>query len=171
MSYAPPPAAPPPPPPGFGSAPETMPGTTKAAVVLLWIAFGLGICGGVATVASYAVLSSMESAGDVSIPPSFMPLLVASIIQIIVWTVLRGVFAVRIAKRSAAARKGAIILEAVGVGLGILSWIITPELEIAGADTTSNTASTMIGVFVGFALAAIIIGLLSTQDSKRWCDR
>jgi uncharacterized membrane protein len=168
MSYPPPPAAPPPPP---MSAPESMPGTTKGAVVLLWILFGFGICGGVLTLVGFATLSALDTQGDVEIPSSFMPFLVASIVQVIIWTVLRGVFAVRIAKRSASARKGAIILELVGIGLGILSWIFTPEIEVTGADAASNTASTMIGMVLGIALALVLVGLLSTQDSKRWCDR
>lgn len=168
MSYPPPPAAPAPPP---MSAPETMPGSTKGAVVLLWILFGFGICGGVLAVVAYAALSPLESNGDIEMPGSLMPILIATIIQVIVWTVLRGVFAVKIAKRSASARKGAVILEIVGIGLGILSWILTPEVEAVGADTTTSDPSSMIGVVIGFALAAIIIGLLSSQDSKRWCDR
>jgi hypothetical protein len=169
MSYPPTPPLPPGPP--LGSVPETMPGSTKGAVVLLWILFGFGICGGAASVFGYAMLASMEEAGDVVIPSSFMPFLVASIIQILVWTVLRGIFAVRIAKRSAGARKGAIILEIVGLGLGILSWIFTPEVEMTGAaDAGSSAASGLIGAIIGTALAAIIIGLLSTADSKRWCN-
>ncbi|MDA1361715.1 hypothetical protein O1R50_18955 [Glycomyces luteolus] len=169
MSYPPPP--PPPPGPPLGSVPETMPGSTKGAVVLLWILFGFGICGGALSVFGYAALAALEDSGDVMIPSAFMPFLVASIIQIIIWTVLRAVFAVRIAKRSAGARKGAIILEAVGLGLSLLSWIFTPEVEVTGAaDAGSTAASGLIGAIIGIALAAIIIGLLSTADSKRWCN-
>ncbi|MCC3763943.1 hypothetical protein K3N28_12795 [Glycomyces sp. TRM65418] len=167
MNHPPPPAAPPPPIP----TPETMPGTTKAAVVLLWILFGFGICGGIGALVGYAGLSTLESQGDVEIPSSFMPYLVASIVQLLIWTVLRGVFAVKIAKRSASARKGAVILELVGVALGILAWILTPEVEVVGADAATNTASSLISTIIGIALAGIVIGLLSTQDTKRWCDR
>jgi hypothetical protein len=148
-----------------------MPGTTKGAVVLLWILFGFGICGGVLGVVGYAGLAALETQGDIVIPSSLMPFLIASTIQIVIWTVLRGVFAVKIAKRSAGARTGAIILELVGVGLGILAWIFTPEVEVSGAEASTNAASGMIGAIIGIALAAIVIALLSTADSKRWCDR
>jgi hypothetical protein len=168
MSYPPPPQPPPGPP--LGAVPEKMPGSTRGAVVLLWILFGFGICGGAASVFGYYGLSVMQDQGDVVIPDSFMPILIASIVQILVWTVLRAVFAVKIANHSAGARKGAIILESVGVLLGIVSWLITPDIEVTGADAASNTAGTMVGAVIGIALAAIIIGLLSTADSKRWCS-
>lgn len=171
MTNPPLPPAPPPGPP-LGSGPETMPGTTKGAVVLLWIMFGLGICGGALSVFGYTVLAALEDTGDVVIPSSFMPLLIAGIVQAVIWTVLRGIFAVRIAKRNAGARMGAIILEAVGVVIGIVSWILTPEVEVTGtADAGANAASGMVGMVIGIALAAIIIGLLSTADSKRWCNQ
>ncbi|MEU5155282.1 hypothetical protein [Glycomyces sp. NPDC021274] len=169
MSNPPLPPAPPPGPP-LGSAPETMPGSTKGAVVLLWILFGFGICGGALSVVGYTMLAGLEDTGDVVIPSSFMPFLIASIVQILVWTVLRAIFAVRIAKRSASARKGAIILELVGLGLAVLSWLFTPEVEVTNGAATSNTAGTVIGAVIGIALAAIIISLLSTADSKRWCN-
>jgi len=169
MSY--PPGPPPPPGPPLGSVPETIPGSTKGAVVLLWILFGFGICGGALSVFGYAVLAGLEDSGDVVIPSSFMPFLIASIIQILAWTVMRAIFAYRIAKRSAGARKGAIILEAVGLALAVLSWIFTPEVEVTGAaDAGSSAASGVIGAVIGIALAAIIIALLSTADSKRWCN-
>jgi hypothetical protein len=168
MSY--PPAPPPPPGPPLGAVPEKMPGTTKGAVVLLWIVFGFGICGGGALVFGYSVLASLEEQGDAVIPDSYMPFMIASIVQLLIWTVLRAVFAVKIAHRSAGARKGAIILESVGVLLSIVSWLITPDIEMTGANTTSNTAGSVVGALIGIALAAIIIGLLSTADSKRWCS-
>jgi hypothetical protein len=168
MSY--PPAPPPPPGPPLGAVPEKMPGTTKGAVVLLWILFGFGICGGAASAFGYYGLSQLEEQGDVVIPDSFMPFLIASIVQIVIWTVLRAVFAVRIANRSAGARKGAIILESVGVLLGIVSWLFTPDIEVTGTTAAGNTASSVVGALIGIALAAIIIGLLSTADSKRWCS-
>ncbi|MDN3241321.1 hypothetical protein [Glycomyces tritici] len=169
MSNPPLPPAPPPGPP-LGSGPETIPGSTKGAVVLLWILFGFGICGGALSVFGYTALVALEDTGDVVIPSSFMPFLIASIVQILIWTVLRAIFAVRIAKRSAGARKGAIILELVGLALAVVSWIFTPEVEVTGASTAGNTAGTVIGAVIGIALAAIIIGLLSTADSKRWCN-
>ncbi|MFC3493268.1 hypothetical protein [Glycomyces rhizosphaerae] len=164
MSYPPPPPGPP-----LGSMPEKIPGSTKGAVVLLWILFGLGICAGGASAFGYVGLSAMEANGDIEIPAAFMPFLIASIVQILIWTVLRGVLAVKIAKRSAGARKGAIILELVGVGLGVLSWIFTPQIEYAGAEPAGGAASGIIGSVIGITLAAIVIGLLSTADSKRWC--
>jgi hypothetical protein len=166
MSY---PPAPPPGPP-LGAVPEKMPGTTKGAVVLLWILFGFGICGGAFSVFGYSVLSTLEEQGDAVIPDSFMPILIASMVQVVIWTVLRAVFAVKIAHRSASARLGAIILESVGVLLGIVSWLITPDIEVTGTSTASSAASGIVGAVIGIALAAIIIGLLSTADSKRWCS-
>lgn len=168
MSYPPPPAPPPGPP--LGAQPEKMPGSTKGAVVLLWILFGLGICGGALSVFGYAGLTMLEEEGDAVIPDSFMPLLIVSIIQILVWTVLRAVFAVKIARHSAGARKGAIILEGVGVVLSLASWFLTPEIEYTGAEPAGGAAGSVVGVIIGIALAATIIGLLSTADSKRWCN-
>lgn len=170
MSYPPPPPAPPPGPP-LGAVPESMPGSTRGAVVLLWILFGFGICGGAFSIFGYYGLTMLEEAGDVEIPSSFMPLLIASMIQIVIWTVLRAVFAVKIARRSAGARKGAVILEAVGVLLGIASWLLTPEIEVTGADAGTSAASGAVGAVIGIALAAIIIGLLSTANSKQWCNQ
>jgi hypothetical protein len=166
MSY---PPVPPPGPP-LGAVPEKMPGTTRGAVVLLWIMFGFGICGGGALVFGYFGLTMLEEQGNAMIPDSYMPFLIASIVQVLVWTVLRAVFAVRIARHSAGARKGAIILESVGVVLSLASWMITPEIEATGADPAANAASGIAGAVIGIALAATIIGLLSTADSKRWCS-
>jgi hypothetical protein len=170
MSYPPPPPAPPPGPP-LGAMPERMPGTTKGAVVLLWIMFGLGICGGGALIFGYFGLTMLEEQGDAVIPDSYMPFLIGSIVQVLIWTVLRGVFAVQIAKRKASARMGAIVLEAVGVAISLLSWFITPEIEVTGQSAGSSAASGIAGAAIGLAVAGIMIGLLSTADSKRWCDQ
>ncbi|MEV3938355.1 hypothetical protein AB0K52_20555 [Glycomyces sp. NPDC049804] len=169
MSYPPPPPAPPPGPP-LGAAPESMPGSTKGAVVLLWILFGLGICGSGALAFSYSLLSTLEEQGDVVIPSSYVPYLVVAIVQAVIWTVLRAVFAVKIAKRSAGARKGAVIFEIINVGLALLSWIFAPQVEYTGAEPAGGAAGGLIGAVIGIAMAAVIIGLLSTADSKRWCN-
>jgi hypothetical protein len=148
-----------------------MPGTAKAAVVLLWVLFGFGVCGGVVAAVVILTLSTLDTQVDIVFPSWYMPFLVAVILHMTIWTVLRGVFAVKIAKRSASARTGAIILELVGVALGIASWILTPQLDVAAAGAESNTAGTMANAIIGIAIALVIVGLLSTQDSKRWCDR
>ncbi|MFG3342490.1 hypothetical protein [Glycomyces sp. NPDC048151] len=170
MSYPPPPAAPPPGPP-LGATPERMPGTTKGAVVLLWIMFGLGICGGGASLVGYFTLTALEDTGDVILPDSYMLFLIASIVQVLIWTVLRGVFAVQISKRKSSARMGAIILEAVGVALSLLSYLFTPEIEVTGQSAGSSAAGAIAGAAIGLAIAGIMIGLLSTADSKRWCNQ
>lgn len=168
MSYPPPPAPPPGPP--LGAAPESMPGSTKGAVVLLWILFGLGICGSGALAAGYFALTALEDQGDVVIPSSYVLYLVVAVVQAVIWTVLRAVFAVKIARRSAGARKGAIIFEIVNVGLSLLAWLFAPEIEYTGAEPAGGTAGGLIGAVIGIAIAAVIIGLLSTADSKRWCS-
>jgi hypothetical protein len=107
-----------------------MPGSTKGAVVLLWILFGLGICGSGALAAGYFALTALEDQGDVVIPSSYVLYLVVAVVQAVIWTVLRAVFAVKIARRSAGARKGAVIFEIVNVGLSARS-----------TDASSSTSS------------------------------
>ncbi|THV30138.1 hypothetical protein [Glycomyces paridis] len=154
-----------------GPAPGAMPGATRAAVVLLWIGVGFGVCGGLASLFGAATLGALEDDGQVILPESFMPLLVVSIVQITVWTVLRGVFAVKIARRSATARKGAVILEAVGLALSLVSWVVTPDIEVVGAPTQTNEGAAMVGAVLGAAVAAVVIGTLMSEASRRWCDR
>ncbi|WP_026923425.1 hypothetical protein [Glycomyces arizonensis] len=168
--------------PTFGN----MPGLTKAAVVLMWILFGFGACGAVASLIVVVLFATQFDAlfayADLpGIPPALWVILILNVGQLIVWTILRGVFAVRICRRDSRARTGAVVLEAVGLGLTVLTWIITAAIgmsylrDIAMSSDTNVSYSTDFGgnsgSCVGIVLSILVIVFLSMQDSKRWCDR
>ncbi|WP_157930822.1 hypothetical protein [Glycomyces xiaoerkulensis] len=174
MSYPPPPYPPQP-------VPERMPGMTTAAVVFLWIQFGFGACGTLALGGSVL----MMQVGNLAGPGGISILFFLYVLQGIVWTVLRGVFAVKIKRRSGRARTAAVVLEAVGLALMVASWVLSAAMPGAmmgampyGSDmevTTSAEASGMIGGVVGgligVAMSILTMAFLSTPDSRRWCNR
>ncbi|WP_460498288.1 hypothetical protein [Glycomyces tarimensis] len=168
-----------PPPPQYQYQPASgfsaMPGGGKGAVVLLWILFGFGICAGliaiVALVGIFTVLSSSSNALGVvqSEYPLLLPVFVVMVLQVVAWTILRGVFAVRIIRRSSSARSGAVALEVIGIALTIVSTLVLMSMEIDG-EPLSGTGD-LGGTCIGLILSGIVIGLLSTTDMREWCDR
>ena len=158
--------------------PERMPGMTVAAVVLVWVMLGVGVCGGV-VLPAYGVLG--EVMVDGGLQPGFLTEILVIALVLIVGSVLRGVFAVRIKRRSNGARIGAIVLESIGLALTVLSWSVTTAIDGSitrtvatdtGMETTTATDPT--GVLIGcpgIVPSILIIIFLSLSDSKRWCDR
>ncbi|GAB3220099.1 hypothetical protein GCM10027447_04070 [Glycomyces halotolerans] len=155
-----------------------MPGVTKAAVVLLWVMFGFGTCGAVFTVIGITFLARLGLAG---MPTAVGVLFVLGIVQGLVWTVLRAVFAVKIARRRSTGSRGVIALEVVGLVLAVVSsvasfvWfthLLNDTMTASGVEaSTSSNAGGMFGTVFGAALSCVVIGLLLTQDSRNWCDR
>lgn len=168
----PPPTSPPRPP--YDPAPvfTNMPGSGKGAVVLLWIMFGFGICGGLGVVVATSTLLNLSAAQldqVLSRQPWVLVVMVLSVLQIVVWTILRGVFAVKIPRRSRSARSGAVALEVLGIIVSIATWVILANIATPGPATGGPGEQT--GSCIGLVLSLVIIGLLSTRDMHEWCDR
>jgi hypothetical protein len=158
--------------------PERIPGMTVAAVVLIWVMLGVGVCGGV-VLPVYGVLGEVMVNGGLE--PGLLTEFLVIALVLIVGSLLRGVFAVKIKRRSNGARIGAIALESIGLALTVLSWFVTTPIDGSitrtvatdtGMETTTTTDPT--GVLIGcpgIVPSILIIIFLSLPDSKRWCNR
>jgi hypothetical protein len=89
--------------PPFMPIPERMPGMTVAAVVLVWVMLGVGDCGGV-VLPVHGVLG--EAMVDGGLQPGLLTEILVIALVLIVGSVLLGVFAVKIKRRSNGARIG-----------------------------------------------------------------
>jgi hypothetical protein len=116
-----------------------MPGMTIAAVVLVRVMLGTGVCGGV-VLPVYGVLG--EVTVDGGLQPGLLTEILVIALVLIVGRVLRGVFAVKIKRRSNGERIGAIALESIGLALTALSWSITIAID----DSITRTVATDTGI-------------------------
>lgn len=159
--------------------PQRMPGPTGTAVVLLWVMLGLGACGSLAA----PLLGYLAEAWtDDGLQPGLGAAIAVIALVLAACTVLRGVLAVKIKRRSHGARKGAILLEAAGLALTAAAWFVTTALigpvartteTASGLETTTSTGpdpTTVASSLPGVVLSVLIIVLLSLPDSKRWCE-
>ncbi|GAA2136671.1 hypothetical protein [Glycomyces algeriensis] len=166
------------PPPPF--MPERAPKTTTAAVVLLWVMLGIGACGSL----SFPVFGYLvEAWTDDGLQPGLGTAIGVIAAALILWSALRGVFAVRIKRRRRSARIGAIVLEATGLAFTVLAWFWTTALigpvtrtvaTDSGMETTTSNGLDPTSLMVslpGIVPSILITVFLSQQDSKRWCDR
>lgn len=146
---------------------EPMPGAVKAALALLWVMFALSVCGGIGSVLAFSVAGIVEDQGALEVSDLFKGFLLLMVAQAITFAVLRGVLAVRIARRSENARRYAIGVEFAYVALMALSLFFSPEVDGSGAGPGASLGSSI----VGLAVSAVIIALLTSESAKYWCDR
>ncbi|GAA2263834.1 hypothetical protein GCM10009853_016400 [Glycomyces scopariae] len=156
-----------------------MPGLTSTAVVLLWVLLGVGACGSV-----YLPVSGYFTTAwaDDGLEPGLGAVIAVSSAVLLVLTVARGLFAVRIRRRSARARTGAIAAESVGLAVALASWFVAGALAPvtsttdtgAGLETTTSYGPNVVAIAYtcpGIILSILVIVFLSTAPSRSWCDR
>lgn len=160
-----------PPPPGYGyglpPGPPRMPGVTLTAVILLWVGFATGICNAAVALGSFGIIRfalGMELAelGVVDLVAAG-----AGVVLNLAFLVLRPVFAVLIGRRSASARKGAVIAEYVyfGVSAVLLFWSMQSQFDASGESMHVSLDCT------GVIAPILIIAFLEASRSKWWCSR
>lgn len=159
--------------------PERMPGTTTAAVVLLWVMLGIGACSSIALTAYIAWGETMVNG---SLPTRyFTGTLVIAAVQILMCG-LRGVFAIQIKRRSDQARIGAIVLEVVGLVFSVVSSIVMSAIVAPTTQTTTADAgaqTTWTGLDPTSVLwdiscnlpSILVVVFLCLPEARRWCDR
>lgn len=118
----------------------SMPGKTKAAVIILWIGSVLGVCLGL------LALAALESE---PMAPSGTSVIFGILIGAALLNVL---FAIAIQKRRNWARITTIVLSALGV--------VVQAVSLFTGDVTA---------LVGLALNVAIIVLLASEESREWC--
>lgn len=161
------------PPPYYPAAPyfpgpPRRPGLTTAAVVLMWVLFGLGLAGGLG---SAFVLVFRQDLFAEFFPglADWIPLvLLVTLVQTVLFAALRGLFAVRIMRRSASARTGALVLESVSIGFQVIAQVL---LFSAMLPVESGRSVTFQFDCTGIILSILILCFLGPARSARWCDR
>jgi hypothetical protein len=144
-----------------------MPGLTTAAVVLLWVMFGFGLIGPLSMIL-LAVFQRDLLIGMFSALGSELPVLVAvMVVQGILWAIMRGFLAVRIARRSARARTAAFAVESVALAFQVAFAIVL----VSAVAAASPGGGFRVNFDLGIALPILVICFLSTTRSRQWCDR
>ncbi|GAA2269543.1 hypothetical protein GCM10009853_023920 [Glycomyces scopariae] len=148
--------------------PPRRPGLTTAAVVLMWILVGLGLLNGVL----WAVSLTANADLFVRFYPGlegWTPLvLLLSSVQALGLAALRSLFAVRIMRRSASARRGALAVEGVSIGLQVVAQMV---LFSAMAPLQEGGTFTYQFDCTGIILSILVLCFLGAARSARWCDR
>jgi uncharacterized membrane protein len=159
---------PPPPAPAFAYGPPPkprMPGLTTAAVVLLWIRVGLGGLGMLAMLA-FALFGPDLLDTLFTGVTSMLVYVMAG--QGLVWAGLRAYLAVKIARRSASARTAAIVVESMGMAFDVTFAVL---LFNAVASNTPDGGFSVNFDCTGIIVGILVICFLTTERSRRWCDR
>jgi len=146
--------------------PPRRPGLTTAAVVLMWILFGLGLCGGIGTAVT---LTAARDLFETTYPAfaGWTPLvLLVWSVQALAFAGLRGLFAVRIMRRSASARRGALAVEGVSITFQVVSQAVLfsamfPVQEGAGFGFRFDCT--------GIVLSILVLCFLGGARSAQWC--
>ncbi|WP_335986186.1 hypothetical protein [Glycomyces sp. MUSA5-2] len=160
-----------PPPPGYGyglpPGPPRMPGVTLTAVIMLWIGFAMGICNATATLAAFGFLrfalgSDLGGMGALALAAAGV-----AIAMNMAFLVLRPVFAVMIWRRSASARKAAVIAEYVYFGVSAVMVFLSMQSQFDASGESMHVSLDCTGVIAPI----LIIAFLEASRSKWWCSR
>lgn len=154
--------------PPYYYQPPRRPGLTTAAVVLMWILFGLGILSGIST----ALTLTVGRDQFVEVVPGladWIPLvLVVWSVQTVVFSVLRARFALKIMGRSRSARQGALILETISIGFQVLAQML---LLAAMLPVREGVSFNFQFDCTGIVLSILVLCFLGSARSAWWCDR
>jgi hypothetical protein len=148
--------------------PPRRPGLTTAAVVLMWILFGLGLFSGLGS--AFVLVFRRELFAE-AVPglADWIPLvLLVTLVQTALFAALRGLFAVRIMRRSASARTGALALEGVSIGYQVIAQVL---LFSAMVPVEPGRSVSFQFDCTGIILSILILCFLGSARSARWCDR
>lgn len=150
--------------------PPRRPGLTTAAVVLMWVQVGLGLLGGITT--AYSLTAGRDVFVEV-VPglADWVPLvLLLFSLQALLFAALRSLFAVRIMRRSASARRGALALEGASIGVQ-LAWQMVLYSASMPYHLEQGTSFTFNFDCTGIILSILVLCFLGPARSARWCDR
>jgi hypothetical protein len=163
----PPPYYPPAPYPAGPPGPHR-PGLTTAAVVLMWVLFGLGLLGGLVSTLVLVFDREMFSEVFPGLADRIPLVLLVTLVQTALFAALRGLFAVRIARRSASARTGALVVEGVSIGYQLIAQVV---LFSAMLPVDPGRSVSVRFDCTGVVLSILVLCFLGSARSARWCDR
>ncbi|MFG3342491.1 hypothetical protein [Glycomyces sp. NPDC048151] len=146
--------------------PPRMPGLTTTAVVLLWVTVAISTFGALMTIP--VLLTEPETLGMLG--PDATLLVSVGAVQGVVWAGLRAYLAVKIARRSRAARTAAFVVESAGMACQLVLALlifdsITPLAPRDGMSVNYTFDCT------GLVLPILVMCFLATARSSWWCDR
>ena len=148
--------------------PARMPGLTTTSVVLLWVMAGFGGLNALVVIPMAVFLPDLFEAAFPNLGP-WMPALVAvTFSQALAWAMLRGFLAVKIARRSARARRAAIVVESIGMAFQVaLAVVMFSALAADPPDGGFRYSFDCTGI----VLPILVLCFLTTARSRQWCDR
>lgn len=148
--------------------PPHRPGLTTAAVVLVWILFGMGILNGLMTVLALTIGRDLYTELFPGLADWIPLVLLVWSAQTAVFAVLRARFASRIMRRSASARQGALITEGFSIGVQLLvqTLLLAAMLPVQGDMRFSLQFDC-----TGIVLSILVMCFLGAARSAWWCDR
>lgn len=157
----------PPPPFQYGPPPPPrMPGLTTTAVVLLWVMVALNTLGALLTIPMFALGPDTFAS---YFGPEAVQLAVVAAAQGLAWAIVRAVLAVKIARRSAWARKAAFVVETVGMAFQLTFAVLI--VHVTMANLPEDMSYRINFDCTGIVLPVLVICFLSSTRSLQWCDR
>jgi hypothetical protein len=151
--------------------PARIPGTTLAAVILLWAMTGYGFLSGLfATSSRLSVLSADIEVASVALTPGFAAVTYLGALMALALVLPRIVFAFWAGMGSRWARIGAMVTEAVSAAfwLATLLVVVPANMSRAVADYTGSEGGNL-AVAIGACCSVGAIALLATPGSRAWC--
>jgi hypothetical protein len=148
--------------------PPRRPGLTTAAVVLMWVLFGLGLLSGLMTALALTVGRDVFAVAVPALADWIPLVLVVWTVQTVAFAVLRARFALRIMRRSASARRGAFIVEGFGIGFQVIA---QAALFAAVFPVPEGTSFSFQFDCTGIVLSILVLCFLGSARSAWWCDR
>lgn len=157
----------PPPPFQYGPPrPPRMPGLTTTAVVLLWVMVALNAFGALLTIPMFAFGPDTFAS---FFGPEAAQLAIVAAAQGLAWAIVRAVLAVKIARRSAWARKAAFVVEGIGMAFQLTFAVLIVNATMA--NLPENGSYSLNFDCTGIVLPVLVICFLSAERSRQWCDR
>ncbi|MFC3493269.1 hypothetical protein [Glycomyces rhizosphaerae] len=148
------------------SSPPRMPGLTTTAVVLLWVMVALNALGALLTIPMFAFGPGTFTS---LFGPEAVQLAIVAAAQGLAWAIVRAVLAVKIARRSAWARKAAFVVEGTGMAFQLTFAVLIFNATMA--DLPENGSYSLNFDCTGIVLPVLVIYFLSSTRSLQWCDR
>lgn len=148
--------------------PPRMPGLTTTAVVLLWVMVAFSTLGALFTIPMvFAGSDFLDLFG-----PDAALLLTISAAQGLVWAGLRAYLAVKIWRRSRAARSAAFIVESAGLACQLVFAVLLFNSFTSAMETPREGMSYSFSFdCTGLVLPILVMCFLATARSRWWCDR
>ncbi|MEU5870660.1 hypothetical protein AB0A73_03765 [Glycomyces sp. NPDC047369] len=148
--------------------PPRRPGLTTAAVVLMWVQVGLGLLAGITWAITLTVNVDLFARMFPGLADWTPLVLLLTSVNALVFAALRTLFAVRIGRRSASGRSGALVVEGVSIGVQVVSQAV---MAAAIMPIERGTSVNVQFDCTGIILSILILCFLGAAKSARWCDR